>query len=417
MPILGDKVFSISEPKDDQNFFKSKGLLLIVPHVKYFIEDQAKLIEQYFSSFTVLMPRPYFSTLALKLPRLSNRFQYLHMSEDSCSIHEKSYRLLSPKFFTLPIDQLRKRNCYLATQKSIEVLTKNTVNYDILHAHFLDNGFVGVKLKERFGKPLVVTAHGGDVYDLPFRNSWYNSLAKYVLNNADQVITVSKSNAEKLSNLGVSSKKVHIIPNGYDEGLFKALSSIECRRKLGLPLNKKILLSVGNLVEVKGHVFLIDAMAFIAKVRKDVLLIIVGDGVLKEKLQQRIGRLKLNEQVLLVGRKDHCEISTWMNACDIFVLPSTNEGFPTVIPEAMACGKPVIATAVGGIPEALSNPDIGTLVNPQDSESIAEAVLNVIQTKWQTEAIISYAKKYSWTTIVKEILCVYASLLTDTSRN
>jgi glycosyltransferase involved in cell wall biosynthesis len=274
----------------------------------------------------------------------------------------------------------------------------------------LENGFIAASLKFIYNTPFVVTVHGGDVYDVPFRDSWHNNLARYILSEADQVITVSRFNVNKLAELGVSSKKIHVIPNGYDENSFKPFSSFVARKTIGLPINKKILLSVGNLVDVKGHFFLIDAMALVSKVRKDVLLIILGSGVLREKLQKRIKLLDLNQRVLLVESRSHAEIPIWMNACDIFVLPSLGEGFPTVIPEAMACGKPIVGTTVGGVPEALSNPDVGILVKPGHSVALADAILNAIQTRWQTEIILNYAKKYSWDNVVKEILNVYGSL-------
>jgi len=215
-------------PEFAQNLFienlKTKGLLLVAPHLKVFIKDQASLIRPYFKNMTVLISRPYFSSFALRLPYIKKQFSYLEMAEKTCNETAKNYEVISSKFFTLPINEMQKRNCYLASQNCIKVLSKNAINFDIVHAHFLGNGFIGAKLKSFFGKPLVVTAHGGDVYDLPFRNNWYNVIARYVLNEADQVITVSQFNAEKLLSLGVSTSKLHVIPNGYSEKLFILLA-------------------------------------------------------------------------------------------------------------------------------------------------------------------------------------------------
>jgi glycosyltransferase involved in cell wall biosynthesis len=282
-----------------------------------------------------------------------------------------------------------------------------------MHAHFLNNGFIGAKLKNLYNKPLIVTAHGTDVYDLPFRDNWYRTIARYVLTEADEVITVSKFNAEKLLSLGVSPNKLHVIPNGYDDRFFKPLSSCSIRQKMGLPLNKRVLLSVGNLVEVKGHTYLIDAMNIVLKKRNDVIAVIIGSGPLQEQLQKKVIQLGLNGKILFVGRKMHEEIPMWLNASDIFVLPSLGEGFPTVIPEALACGKPVIGTKVGGVPEALSNPDVGFLVNPRDSKSLADAILVALEKKWDSETILSYAKQYAWGNLVKRILSVYEQSMFD----
>jgi glycosyltransferase involved in cell wall biosynthesis len=275
----------------------------------------------------------------------------------------------------------------------------------------LENGFIGASLKSSYDKPLVVTAHGGDVYDLPFRDSWYNNLARYVLSESDKVITVSHFLAEKLSELGVSSKKLHVIPNGYDENLFKPLPSKAMRKKLGLPLNKPILLSVGNLVDVKGHTYLIDAMDIVLKKQTDVMLVIIGSGPLKERLQKKVNKLGLNGKIMLVGRKPHNEIPVWMNASDLFVLPSLGEGFPTVVPEAMACGKPVIGTCVGGVQEAVANESVGVLVSPKDPEMLAQAILEALDRKWVPRTIVGHARQYSWHNLVEQILSVYQEVL------
>jgi glycosyltransferase involved in cell wall biosynthesis len=281
----------LTDIKNGFESLRSQNLLLVVPHFRVFIKDQALLIKSYFNNMTVLMPTPYFSNIVFKLPYVGRYFRFLEFNVDSQ--YGLDYKLISPKFFTLPVKFLRKRNCYIAAKSCLKALSKNMVNFDLMHAHFLNNGFIGARLKSLYNKPFVLTAHGGDVYDMPFRNDWYNALARFVLAEADQVITVCKFNAEKLLSLGVSSNKLHVVPNGYDEQVFRPISKAYARGRLGLPLNKKILLSVGNLVDVKGHAYLIDAMSSFSR-RKDVLLIIVGSGLLKETLQRRVKENKLD---------------------------------------------------------------------------------------------------------------------------
>lgn len=210
--------------------------------------------------------------------------------------------------------------------------------------------------------------------------------------------------------LGVSSDKLHVIPNGYNERLFKPIPSDLIRKKLALPFNKRIILSVGNLVDIKGHTYLIDAMSIVLKKEADVILVILGSGPLMERLRKKVDKLGLNGRILLLGRRPHDEYPMWMNASDIFVLPSLGEGFPTVIPEALACGKPVIGTRVGGVPEALADPNVGILVDSRDSLALANAILTALKKKWQTEIIVNYAKRYSWGKIVEKILEIYQAV-------
>lgn len=395
------------------SILKSQILLLIVPHFKVFIRDQASALRPYFSDMTVFIPVPYFSGLMLKLPYVKKYFRFLEWNIESRDELTKDYTFISPKFFTLPIETLRKRNCYLASRSCVKELLKSRIEFDLLHAHFLCNGFVGATLKNLSGKPFILTAHGGDVYDLPFRNDWYKALARFVLAEADQIITVSRFNAEKLLSLGVSSNKLHVIPNGYDEKLFKPIPMYKARRELGLPLNKKMLLSVGNLVDVKGHTYLIDAMQFVLKKRNDIILIIVGDGVLRENLEKKVRDLGLNGKILFVRRVEHRKIPIWMNACDVFVLPSLKESFGVVLIEAMACGKPVVGTRVGGIPEIVRRDDVGILVKPVHPKSLSDGILEALDRKWVSKTITNYARQFSWTTVVKHILKVYCDALQD----
>jgi glycosyltransferase involved in cell wall biosynthesis len=384
-------------------------LLVICPHFRTFIRDQVNYLAPFFDNIVIIIPFPYFYELVIKVPYFNKKFIYTKIMVDSLYElkSENKYTLLSPRFFTLPVDMLRKRNCYLATKSCVNMILKNNINFNLIHAHFLENGFIGAHLKDIYDKPLVITVHGSDVYDLPFRDRWYNYLARSVLTKADRVITVSKFNAEKLLSLGISSNKLYVIPNGYDERLFKPVSTKKSKEKLGLPLNKKILLSVGNLVDNKGHIYLISAMPLVLRERKDVLLVIIGSGPLKKTLQSMVKRYGLEDYVTFTGGRRHEEIPIWMNASDIFVLPSLKEGFPTVIPEAMACGKPIVATKVGGIPEAIVNNDLGILVDPRNERALASAILEALERKWNTDIILKYAKKYSWRELAKQILMVY----------
>jgi glycosyltransferase involved in cell wall biosynthesis len=388
---------------------RSKDLLLISPHFKVFIKDQAVSLRPYFKNISVIIPFPRFTKMTF-LPYFGRHFSFLRLADESRTEPERNFALISPKFFTLPIDVVRKRNCYLTSKSCVKYVTKNRVHFDLIHAHFVENGFIGANLKRLFDKPLVVTTHGGDTYDLPFRDQWQKTLAKYILNEADRVITVSWFNKEKLLSLGISDSKLHVIPNGFNEQLFKPTPTQEARKKLGLPLNKKVLFSVGNLVDLKGHIYLVDAMNIVLKKRNDVILIIIGSGPLKEPLQKKIVILGLTGKILLLGQKMHNEIPLWMNACDIFVLPSLGEGFPTVIPEAMACGKPVIGTRVGGIPEALTKNDVGILVNPKDPISLADSILHALERKWNAETILNHSKQFAWNNLVKQVLEVYEAL-------
>ena len=264
-----------------------------------------------------------------------------------------------------------------------KAIDKNNIKFDLIHSHFTwSAGYVGAKLKEKYNVPFVVTAHGYDIYDLPFRDEEWKEKIEYVLNTADYIITASNSNLECIKKLNVKSP-VRVIPNGFRSDLFYQRDSNNCKKKtLSLPPNKKIILTVGNLIEVKGHKYLSEAMKEIVKHRKDILCIIVGEGKLKNKLKNQIKKLGLKDHVKLAGGKPHNEIPLWVSACDIFVLPSLAEENPTVMFECLGGGKPFIGTKVGGIPEIITSEDYGFLVEPANPKELAEKILIALDKEW-----------------------------------
>jgi glycosyltransferase involved in cell wall biosynthesis len=386
-----------------------KHLVVISPHFKLFIKDQIVAISRFFDKTTVLIPQPYFPRAFLNIHFFEKRFLFIKSAAESYN-EAKFYdhvHVICPKFFTLPVEVMRRRDPLLAARSSIKMLNRNDVEFSLIHAHRLDIGFTGAKLKDVYNKPLIVTCHGSDVYDFPFRNHFCYAVAKYTLSRVDHVIAVCRSDAEKLLSLGLSSRKLSIIPNGFNHNFFKPIPQQLARKRLGLPLNKKMILSVGTLHEVKGFEYLIDAIHMISKVRDDTITVIVGSGPLERKLREKIEKLDLKQRVSLIGWEPHNNIPLWMNASDIFVLPSINEGFPTVIPEVMACGKPVIGTRVGGIPDAILNDEVGFLVNPKDPEMLAQAIIEALNRRWDTGKILKNAEEYSLKKIIKKILQVY----------
>jgi len=231
-----------------------------------------------------------------------------------------------------------------------------------------------------------------------------------VLNTADHVITVSQSNLECIKKMDVSTP-VTVIPNGFRSDLFHPRDTSECRKVLNLPQDKKIILTVGNLEPVKGQKYLVDAIQNLIWERKDIQCIIIGTGRLQTALKRQIHSLGLNDYIMLAGRKSHDEIPLWMNACDLFVLPSLSESFGVVQIEAMACGKPVVATRNGGSEEIVISEDYGLLTGVADPNPLAEKIQVALDRDWDREKILRYAEQFKWENIAKEIIEVYYRVL------
>lgn len=240
----------------------------------------------------------------------------------------------------------------------------------------------------------------------------YHTLISKILDVTNILVVVSNAQRRSFLGMGINDKKIRLIPNGYDGSLFRPIDKITARNMLGIPLDRKIIVNIANLENYKGQKYLIESMRHIASLRKDVITYIVGKGSLREKLQLMVIENGLQNNVILAGgNKPLEEIPLWMNACDVFVLSSLSESFGIVQIEAMACGKPVVATFNGGSEEILINEKLGFLVEPKDVYGLADAIIRAFETKWDEEYILNYARHFTWDEIVRRIIEVYSNVL------
>jgi len=385
------------------------------PHIKdsvslSFVKSQVDCLKDVVEKVYVVALTPFVPKFLSKLSFMDPRWKRDAFAHDYKYDNVEVY---FAKHFTLPFDFSRKERGDAAFKVVNKIIQRGKIEFDLIHAHFVwSAGYVGAKLKEKCNIPFIVTAHGYDIYDLPFRDEEWKEKTEYVLNSADYIITVSNSNLECIKKLDVKTP-VEVIPNGFRSDIFHQKKLEECKKKLNLPLDRRIILTVGVVYdEVKGCKYLIEAMCEVVKHKKDgVLCIIVGSGKLKDELENRIKELELGDYVRLVGGKPHQEIPIWMNACNVFVLPSLRESFGVVQIEAMACGKPVVATFNGGSEEIIINDKLGILVEPKDIDGLANAILKALDKEWDIDYILNCAEQYSGDVIAKKIIGVYNEVL------
>jgi glycosyltransferase involved in cell wall biosynthesis len=383
--------------------------LLIITHMyATFIKDQIDQMAPHFSHVYVLVRTNPLAEISRIIPVSYlvpfSVAQKIDLSNKPHNVH----------VFQTPVIYLPTASGYeklgRSHLRSVErCIKKNRIEFDIIHAHFTwSAGYAGSKLKETYKVPFIITAHGMDIYDLPFKNAFYTGQITRILNSADHIITVSRNNLASIERLGIQ-KPVSVILNGYNHHRFFRMDMQECRRTLGLPQDKKILVNVAKLYDaVKGHEILIRAMQEVVKKRDDTLCYIVGDGELRASLENLITELHLEPYVKIAGAKPHREIPLWINAGDVFVLPSLNEGNPTVMFECLGCAKPFIGTCVGGIPETITEDTYGLLSKPGNVQELAKNILASLSREWDTAKISAYSEQFTWENISKEILGVYA---------
>jgi len=286
--------------------------------------------------------------------------------------------------------------------------------FDVIHAHYVfPTGFIGLICHWLTGRPLVITAHGSDVYNLASKNKRVFRVSRFVLRRASAVIAVSRDIRDELvDEFGVDEEKIHIINMGVDTSIFRPMDKEECRRRLGLPLDKRIVLFVGNIIPLKGVLYLIESLEHVKF--DDVQCIILGAPVDREYFDTVKNRLnEIDADVRFFDAVPYSEVAVWMNAADVFVLPSNEEAFGLVALEALACGTPTIATAVGGLKEFIRDSETGYSVPIGDALAIADKINHVLdpENRAEVESIrekgLQVADSFSTVKQVKRILRVY----------
>ncbi|MEQ1637569.1 MAG: glycosyltransferase family 4 protein [Methylococcales bacterium] len=296
----------------------------------------------------------------------------------------------------------------LSTLKVVSRITGKNRPQVIYTPWAYPDGLAAVILGRLLGIPVVLKVLGTDINEFP-NIAGVKPQIVWALKNAAAVIAVSQDLAGKVIALGATKTKTHVIYDGVDPSRFKPLDKQACREQLGLDVNAKVIVYVGNLLTTKGCLDLIESFAQLKQQIPDALLVYVGKGdACAAKITARANSLRLMEAVKLVGTQPHAVVASWMGAADLVVLPSYNEGVPNVLLEAMACGRPIVATNVGGIPEVV--PDFaGMLTAPGDINAIAEALKSVLATKWDIGKIIAHVSQFTWERNIRQLQAVLDS--------
>jgi glycosyltransferase involved in cell wall biosynthesis len=278
--------------------------------------------------------------------------------------------------------------------------------YDLVVAHYsFPPGLAAHQLNIKYGYPYVVFCHGSDIHQLPFRLPKIKPYILDALNNASYTVFVSNGLLDIAKSYGFSGKNSVVIPNGVDINTFKILDKKSVKTRLGLSLNHKYVGFVGNLIHVKGADRLVSIFHEISIHRGDVKYIIIGDGELRDGIERE--SVKKIIDVKFTGNIAHEKVAEYMNAIDVLVLPSRNEGWGCVIMEAQACGTPVVGSSVGGIPEAMG--DGGFLVKEGNKfeERFADAVMRLLNKPINTESLVARASNFAWEKLVQKEVDIF----------
>jgi teichuronic acid biosynthesis glycosyltransferase TuaC len=278
--------------------------------------------------------------------------------------------------------------------------------FDLIDSHFVyPSGVVAARLGKHFHLPVTMTGRGEDMMKFPDQPIVGNRI-RFALGASSQCIGVSREIADKMIKNGADPRHTHVLANGVDSQKFHRLDLSECRLQLNLPSDKKILLSVGEMIELKGFHLLVEAMPAILRVHPDAMLYIVGrtgrfGRDCTEDLNTRINALGIKQNVILTGAVAHDRLKLWFNAANLFALMSSREGSPNVLLEALACGVPSVATGVGGIPDELADPCLGQVISERSSVAAAKAIIAALGRPWDRDAISKHMENRSWKSVAQ----------------
>jgi glycosyltransferase involved in cell wall biosynthesis len=278
---------------------------------------------------------------------------------------------------------------------------------DLIDAHyFYPDGVAAVWLAQRYGLPVVVTSRGTDINLIP-QYRLPRGMIQRAAAAADGLITVCEALRQGLIELGVPPAKVVTLRNGVDLERFRPIDRMAVREAMGL--NRRTLVSVGHLIERKGHHHVIRALTDLP----DTDLLIAGQGDQRSALEGLATELGVADRVRFLGSIDHAKLREVYNAADALVLASSREGWANVLLEAMACGTPVIASAVWGTPEVVASPEAGVLMSSLEADGVADGVRRLFAALPARDATRRYAEGFDWQSTTDGQLALFKRILTD----
>ena len=351
----------------------------------------------------VVAPVPWFPS---KSPRFG---EYAQFAATPRFEHRNGLDVHHPRYLLLPKVgmNLAPYTMALGALPTVRRLQREGFDFDLIDAHYYyPDGVAAGLLAKWLGKPFFVTARGTDLNLIPE----YPFPRKLILKTASAAsgsIGVCKALIDSLEQLGADPVKLHTLRNGVDLERFTPEPRELARQRLGLQAQGPYLLSVGHLIERKGHHIAIEALVALP----GVTLLIAGSGPEERALKSLASRLGVSDRVHWAGVVPQTELKWWYSAADVLTLCSSREGWANVLLEAMACGTPVIATDIWGTSEVVSTEAAGRLMARRDARALADAWHDLMSAMPARAATRQYAEGFSWNATTQGQLQLFESVV------
>lgn len=366
----------------------------VFPRHGVFVETRVrKLTARHAVETKVVAPVPWF-------PFRSSLFgHYGKLVQVARQETRSTLSVVHPRYAVLPKIGMSLAPLFLAVCGLLACrrLRKQGFDFDVVDAHyFYPDGVAAAIVGGMLDRPVVISARGSDInvishYRIP------KALIGWAARRASHVVTVSDALRTRLVELGADEPDVTVVRNGVDAELFIPPSD-RSRLRTKLEFTRTTILSVGRLVALKGHDLVIRTLDGLPEVD----LVIIGDGPERSTLRALARDLGVGHRVTMLGSLPQEQLKDYYGAADILVLASSSEGWPNVLLECMACGTPVVATRVGGIPEIVTSPVAGELVE-RDVASLRAGILRIGSRRRERADIRAYALGFGWNDAVDEL--------------
>ena len=321
------------------------------------------------------------------------------------------FRVIHPRYWLPPRwgKRWHDRLLYLQTEPAIRSLNPKT--FDLVDAQYAyPDGSAAGMIAARIGKPYVLTVRGSDLHVLANDPARRPAIRK-VLRGAGAVVAVSKPLARLAEELGAEARRVHWIPNGVDQELFRPRPRSEARAALGWDPSRPAILFVGRLDPIKGLRLLLESVGELRRAELPTIsCYLAGQGPMLGEIRRRVEAGGLGGNVTLLGGLPPERLALCYAAADLLCLPSVSEGSPNVVLESLASGTPVVSTDVGDVAELLDRSG-GTVVQQRNPREFARAIFGVLSAAPDRAAIVARVAGHGWDRVAAAQIEVYRSVL------
>jgi len=284
----------------------------------------------------------------------------------------------------------------------LEAHVRNTRPDVILNFWLYPAGFAAVVVGRKLGLPVVVGSVGSDLNAI--RDPFSRWLTRRTLIGASRIITKSEQLRRRALDMGADPSKLHVVVNGCDSGIFFVRDRNVARQELNVARDAELIVFVGRMNQAKGIGELLESVSVLSEKNPHLRLVYVGDGPELAPMQEKTRAAGLTDRVFFAGACSSLRVAQWLAASNLLALPSYAEGCPNAVIEALSCGRPVVATSVGSMPELVDS-RCGMLAPPRQIKSLTNALDAALSCEWDENAIAHHFRR-EWDQVAQEVLAI-----------